>query len=262
MMSLKVTGRLEELRVDLGCGLGRGDIIARLTPTDFELRAAGSSVNIEQTSLVRQAKAALEEARLQRDRISTFVDRGITAKAELDTAHANLQIADGKYAEALKGPQLPRRCWHSANPSWRSPGNSSRTVLRSPIDGISRQPRRWLASDDRTLTFATSMRKLAAICIERPVERAVNIWIEADRLGRVPVADRRGPDRAAATERRRAGRQRHHRCLGAVAAHDGPLHRSRSVHDLVIATRTASRFGCVTSVAPRMAPRSSARWRG
>ena len=38
MLSLKVTGRLDELRVDLGSPVRSGEIIARLTPTDFELR--------------------------------------------------------------------------------------------------------------------------------------------------------------------------------------------------------------------------------
>src|SRR5690606_14642356 len=50
MLSLKVTGRLEELLVDLGSPVRRGQVIARLTPTDFELR-------------LRQAEAALQQAR-------------------------------------------------------------------------------------------------------------------------------------------------------------------------------------------------------
>ena len=50
MLSFKVTGRIEELRVDLGSRVERGDIIARLTPTDFVLR-------------MQQAEAALQQAR-------------------------------------------------------------------------------------------------------------------------------------------------------------------------------------------------------
>jgi RND family efflux transporter MFP subunit len=159
MLSLKVTGRLEELRVDLGSRVQRGDVIARLTPTDFELRVQQAeaalqqararlglplegeedTVDVEQSSLVRQARAALDEARLQRDRISTFVDRGITAKAELDTANANLQIADGKYADALE--EVRNR--QAVLAQRRSELALARqqledTVLRSPIDGIVR----------------------------------------------------------------------------------------------------------------------------
>ena len=159
MLSFKVTGRIDELRVDLGSRVQKGDVIARLTPTDFTLREQqaraalqqararlglplegdGEVVDLEQTSLVRQAKAALEEARLQRDRIQTFVGRGITAKAELDTANANLQIADGKYADALEEVRnrqavLAQRKSELALASQQLED----TVLRSPIDGVIR----------------------------------------------------------------------------------------------------------------------------
>lgn len=159
MLSLKVTGRLDDLRVDLGSRVQRGDVIARLDPTDFELRVQQAqaalqqararlglpldgdddAVDVEQTSLVRQARAALEEARLQRDRLSTFVDRGITAKADLDTANANLQIADGRYADALdevrnRQAVLAQRTSELA----LARQQLEDTVLVSPIDGIIR----------------------------------------------------------------------------------------------------------------------------
>ena len=90
-LSFKVTGRVEELRVDLGSIVRKGDLIARLTPTDFELRLRQSdaalqqararlgldpngesdTVDPDQTALVRQARASLSEARRQRERIAT-----------------------------------------------------------------------------------------------------------------------------------------------------------------------------------------------
>jgi multidrug efflux pump subunit AcrA (membrane-fusion protein) len=122
MLSLKVTGRLEEMLVDLGTPVRRGQVIARLTPTDFELRLRQAeaalqqararlgldpsgdddTVDIERTAVVRQAKASLDEARRQRDRFATFVQRGISARADLETADAQLQIAEGRYQDALE----------------------------------------------------------------------------------------------------------------------------------------------------------------
>jgi RND family efflux transporter MFP subunit len=159
MLSLKVTGRLDEVSVDLGSRVRRGDVIARLSPTDFELRVQqaeaalqqararlglpvdgeGEEVDIERTSLVRQAKAALDEATLQRDRMQTFVGRGIAAKADLDTASANLQIADGKYQDAFD--EVRNR--QAVLAQRRSELALARqqledTVLRSPIDGVIR----------------------------------------------------------------------------------------------------------------------------
>lgn len=159
VLSLNVTGRLDELRVDLGSRVHRGEVIARLSPTDFKLReqqalaalqqararlglpleSGDDEVDVEQTSLVRQARAALEEARLQRDRIETFVGRGIAARAELDTANANLQIADGKYADALEEVRNRQAVLAQRQSELALARQQLEdTVLRSPIDGIIR----------------------------------------------------------------------------------------------------------------------------
>jgi RND family efflux transporter MFP subunit len=160
MLSLKVTGRIEELLVDLGTPVQRGQVIARLTPTDFELRrqqAAAAlqqararlglpvegeddTVDAEQTALVRQARATLTESRSQRDRIETFVGRGISARAELDTANATLEIAEARLQDALE--EVRNR--QAVLAQRRSELALARqqlddTVLRSPIDGVVRE---------------------------------------------------------------------------------------------------------------------------
>jgi multidrug efflux pump subunit AcrA (membrane-fusion protein) len=160
MLSLKVTGRLEEMLVDLGSPVRRGQVIARLSPTDFELRLSqaqaalqqararlgldpggeGDSVEIEQTAVVRQAKAALEEARRQRDRFATFVERGISARADLESADAQLQIAEGRYQDALE--EVRNR--QAVLAQRRSELALARqqledTSLKSPIDGVVRE---------------------------------------------------------------------------------------------------------------------------
>ena len=57
-LSFKVTGRVEELRVDLGSTVRKGDVIARLTPTDFELRLRQS-----EAALAAGARAARPRSR-------------------------------------------------------------------------------------------------------------------------------------------------------------------------------------------------------
>ena len=142
MLSLKVTGRIDELCVDLGSRVQKGEVIARLTPTDFDasraagpeaalqqararlglpLEGEGEAVDLEQTALVRQARprstkracSAIESRRSC---------RGIAAKAELDTANANLQIADG---------HIRRRARGSAEPSGRARAAQSELALAS-----------------------------------------------------------------------------------------------------------------------------------
>lgn len=159
-VSFKVTGRVEELRVDLGSSVQKGDVLARLTPTDFDLRlrqadaalqqararlgldpgGESDTVDIEQTALVRQARAAMNESRRQRERVATFVQRGISAKADLEAADAALEIAEGKHQDALE--EVRNR--QAVLAQRRSELDLARqqlddTVLRSPIDGVIRE---------------------------------------------------------------------------------------------------------------------------
>jgi RND family efflux transporter MFP subunit len=160
MLSLKVTGRIEELLVDLGTPVRRGQVIARLTPTDFELRrqqaeaalqqararlglpvdGEDDDVQPEQTGLVRQAQAAMVEARNQRDRIATFVSRGISARAELDTANATVEIAEARHQDALEEVRN-RQALLAQRRSELALARQQLddTILRSPIDGVVRE---------------------------------------------------------------------------------------------------------------------------
>jgi RND family efflux transporter MFP subunit len=159
-LSFKVTGRVEDLRVDLGSNVRKGDVIARLTSTDFDLRlrqadaalqqararlglepdGESDTVDADQTAIVRQARAALNEARRQRERIATFVQRGISAKADLEAADAALEIADSRLQDAVE--EVRNR--QAILAQRRSEMAIARqqlddTLLRSPIDGVVRE---------------------------------------------------------------------------------------------------------------------------
>jgi RND family efflux transporter MFP subunit len=159
-LSFKVTGRVDELRVDLGSVVHKGDLLARLTPTDFELRLRqadaalqqararlgldpsgdNDTIDPSQTAVVRQARAALTEAQRQRERIATFVERGISAKADLEAADSALEIADGRHQDALE--EVRNR--QAVLAQRRSELALARqqlddTLLRSPIDGVIRE---------------------------------------------------------------------------------------------------------------------------
>lgn len=122
VLSMKVSGRIQDLLVDLGSRVGEGQAIARVSPIDFTLRIAQTEAALQQararlglpsqgdddrvdpmqTAVVRQARAVLDEARLTRDRVRTFVDRGISSRSELDAAEAALQVADSRFQDALE----------------------------------------------------------------------------------------------------------------------------------------------------------------
>ena len=159
-LSLKVTGRLDQLLVDLGSPVSRGQVLARLTPTDFEHRLRQSdaalqqararlgldptglddTVDVTKTSLVRQAQATLTEARRQRERIATFVERGISAKADLETADAQLEIADSRLEDAMEEVRNRQAVLAQRRSELAlAKQQLDDTVLRSPIDGVIRE---------------------------------------------------------------------------------------------------------------------------
>jgi|SRR5581483_1609326 len=122
VIGTKVPGRLAEIGVDMGTRVRRGQVLARLDASDYRLRvdqaaaalqqararlglAAGGTderVDLEQTSIVRQARAVLEEAQLTRDRSAKLLDQDLIARAQFDTAEANLKVAEGRYHDALE----------------------------------------------------------------------------------------------------------------------------------------------------------------
>jgi RND family efflux transporter MFP subunit len=120
VLSPRIAGRIQRLAVDLGSTVAEGQEIARIDPTDFELRVAQSEAALRQararlglspegtdehvdpdkTALVRQAQAVLDEARLTLERTRTFVARGIASRAELDSAEASYKVAEGRLQDA------------------------------------------------------------------------------------------------------------------------------------------------------------------
>jgi RND family efflux transporter MFP subunit len=176
-LAFKVPGRLANVAVDLGSPVRQGQVLARLAPTDFELRvrqadaaltqarvrlglpAEGSenTVDAETTPLVRQRRAVVQEARLNRDRMTTFVERGISPRASLDAAAAALEVAEGQYQDALE--EIRNR--QGVLAERQSEVELARqqledTVLRSPLDGAVRERRlaagEYLAAGTPVLT--------------------------------------------------------------------------------------------------------------
>jgi RND family efflux transporter MFP subunit len=156
VLGTKVAGRVTELPVDLGSRLQRGQVVARLDPTDARLRVDQSvaalqqararlglspegtddRVNVEQTALVKQARAVLDEAKLTRERSERLQQQGLIAQAQLDTAISGLAVAEGRYEDSIE--EVRNR--QAVLLQRRSELELARqqlvdTVVASPIDG-------------------------------------------------------------------------------------------------------------------------------
>lgn len=121
ILGMKVAGRISELPVDLGSIVQKGDVIARLDTTDFDLRLRQSAaaleqarvrlglpptgtnedVDLERTSLVREARATMDGTRFRLDRASQLYEKGLMAKSDFDVANSAYKVAEAQYADAL-----------------------------------------------------------------------------------------------------------------------------------------------------------------
>src|SRR5689334_16414308 len=102
-LSFKVAGRLQQLNVDIGSPVRRGQVIARLVPTDSELRVRQAETALQQartqlglspqggdervvpeeTALVKGAAATLKQAGLTRDRMARLFNEQLIPQSDL-----------------------------------------------------------------------------------------------------------------------------------------------------------------------------------
>ena len=160
--SVKVPGRLRSITVDLGSVVRRGQVIAQVEPQDYNLRVqqaeAGlaqararlglspdgrdDNVNPEQTGTVRQARAVLDEARVNRDRSGKLVEQGVVARSDFDSADAAYKVALSRYQDAIE--EIRNR--QAVMAQRRSELSLARqqladTAVRAPLDGIVQEKR-------------------------------------------------------------------------------------------------------------------------
>ncbi len=121
-VGVKVPGRLQNISIDLGTVVRKGQAIAQLEQQDYKLRVQQAEaalaqsrarlglspdgtddrVTAEETGTVRQAKAVLEDAKAKRDRAARLVQQGITPRAEFDTVDSEYKVAQSRYQDALE----------------------------------------------------------------------------------------------------------------------------------------------------------------
>jgi RND family efflux transporter MFP subunit len=121
-LSFKVAGRVSEIKIDLGSQARKGQVIAILETTEFNVRLQQAEAALQQarvrlglppqgnddridpehTSLARQARALLEEAKANRERTIQLVNQGIQSRAELDRVESAFKVADSRYQDALE----------------------------------------------------------------------------------------------------------------------------------------------------------------
>ena len=208
VLSMKVTGRLAQLAVDLGTRVHRGDVVARLDPIDFKLRVdqaeaalhqarvrlglsadgADDRVDVEKTSVVRQAKAQLDDAALTRDRTDKLWHQDLVARAQLDTAIAAEQVAEARYHDALE----EARNRQAMLAQRRSELEMARqalidTVLTAPADGMIRERRAGVGEYLAAGTPVATLVRIHPIRLALAIPERSAVGVQVDQRVRVMV---------------------------------------------------------------------------
>lgn len=122
IVSIKVPGRLQQITVDLGTVVKKGQLIGQIDPQDYQLRVQQAESALaqararlalapdnteeptdpKQISLVRQAQALVDEAKIKLDRSASLVKQGIIAQAEYDVSLTAHKVAISRYEDAVE----------------------------------------------------------------------------------------------------------------------------------------------------------------
>jgi RND family efflux transporter MFP subunit len=86
-LSFRVAGQIAAMHVLMGASVSKGDVLAQLKPTDYQLKLQAS-------------QAEYELARLAAERADTLFQRRLVSEDQQETAQANLAISDARLEQA------------------------------------------------------------------------------------------------------------------------------------------------------------------
>ncbi|MBI5374022.1 MAG: efflux RND transporter periplasmic adaptor subunit [Candidatus Schekmanbacteria bacterium] len=126
----KGTGRLEVLNVEEGDQVKKGEIIGRLENRDTEAALKRAEANLDSALFLhKQAKAELDDSKLDLDRKKKLVDSGTVSKSSFD-------IAEARYKKAVAGFDSAEALALSAKASVSEARvGLDYTYIRAPFDG-------------------------------------------------------------------------------------------------------------------------------
>lgn len=120
-VSAKVPGRVKKIYVDLGSAVTEGQVLAELEEDDYEMRVRqaealvaqtrarlgildrdGDDVKPEETATVRQAEAALKEARFIFQTTERLQKEGVVSRIDFEKAQVRAQGVEAAYQRAVE----------------------------------------------------------------------------------------------------------------------------------------------------------------
>ena len=115
-LSFRVSGTADSVDVSLGDRVRRGQVLARLDPTDYELMLEEAEAGLA------QAQAGLRRSEADYERVRALYENNNASKGELDAARADAESAEAQVESGQKRLQQAQQ-------------QVGYTVLRAPSDG-------------------------------------------------------------------------------------------------------------------------------
>ncbi|MEG3050638.1 MAG: efflux RND transporter periplasmic adaptor subunit, partial [Thermomonas sp.] len=127
----QVSGQITDVLVDFNDSVKKGDILATIDASTYQAQIEQGAAQIAsaQASL-RQAQAGLRNAQLDYNRKADLGRQQLVSKSDVDLARASLEQAQAQVNSA----QAQIRQQTASTQTTRV--NLSRTVIRSPVDGV------------------------------------------------------------------------------------------------------------------------------
>lgn len=113
----RATGYVSDISVKEGSVVRKGQTIVQIDPDQY-----AQAVNMAQ-SMVLSARATVQNAELEIEKLTPLVDKNIISRFQLETAHSNLASAKAGLKQAEAGLQDARI-------------NLSYTTITSPVNGV------------------------------------------------------------------------------------------------------------------------------
>lgn len=199
MVASKVNGRVEELKVDLGDRVTRGQVVARIEDDEFEQAVAEAEANVSVAEAeVAEAGSAQELAQRRLTRAQSLTTGGIASEATLDdaraevtTAKARVQVTAAQLERARAALQAARiRLSYTIVAADWSGGDDDRLVSDRRVDeGATVDTNDPLFSivelDPVVAVVFVPERDFAGIRVGQPVSLAVDAYADESFVGRV-----------------------------------------------------------------------------
>jgi RND family efflux transporter MFP subunit len=149
-LSFRVRGTVEQVAVDLGDAVRRGQVLARLDPTDYELQVQEAEASLA------QGQANLRKAEADYERVRALYENNNAAKSELDAARAGAESAQAQVEAASQRKQQAIQ-------------QVGYTVLRAPVDGaialVDIEPNENVASGEQVFLLTAGARPEVAVAV-------------------------------------------------------------------------------------------------